>query len=144
MIIILRISFLYPSYQFPCFEDLKYCIHTLFTKPHYRNPLIDYCASTQQVAVGSAEGLVHMFDIKTSKCHPLHAHSAAITCLSLSPNGRALITYSEREGKVTIWQVSAGVSNVDSFIIVCWFLACWLCFLWKDFGKLCTIKNLTK
>lgn len=79
-----------------------------------RNPLIDYCASTQQVAVGSAEGLVHMFDIKSSKCHPLHAHSAPITALSLSPNGRALITYSEREGKLTIWQSSAGILSLMS------------------------------
>lgn len=79
-----------------------------------KNPLIDYCASTQQVAVGSNEGLVHIFDIRNSKCLPLHAHNGPTSVVSFSSNGRILVSFSEREGKVSIWQSSSGLLSLPS------------------------------
>ena len=79
-----------------------------------KNVLIDYCAATQQVVVGSAEGLVHVFDVKNTKCTPLHAHNAPTSAVSLATNGRTLVTFSENEGRVSIWQSSSGLLSLMS------------------------------
>jgi len=55
-----------------------------------------------------------VFDIRSSKCTPLHAHNAATSAVSLAANGRTLVTYSEREGKVSIWQSSSGLLSLMS------------------------------
>ena len=79
-----------------------------------RNVLIDYCSATQQVAVGSAEGLVHVFDVRSTKCTPLHAHNAPTSAVSFASNGRTLVTFSESEGRVSIWQSSSGLLSLMS------------------------------
>ena len=99
-----------------CIDTEQFKIRTLseLVPALTRNPLVDYCATTQQVAVGSNEGLVHVFDIRNAKCMPLHAHNAPTSVVSFSSNGRILVTFSEREGKVSIWQSSSGLLSLPS------------------------------
>jgi WD40 repeat protein len=64
--------------------------------------------SSQRLAVGTHEGAVIMYDLKTAiRLFVLEGHKKAITAVSFSPDGRRLVTLSMEESTVLVWKVGA-------------------------------------
>lgn len=73
---------------------------------------IDFNSGTQKLAVGTHEGAVVMFDLKSaSRLYVLEPHRRAVSAVSFSPDGRRLITVSLDEGDVTVWKVGSSISG---------------------------------
>ena len=70
--------------------------------------------ATQKLAVGTNEGAVVMYDLKTAiRLYVLEGHKKKITACSFSPDGRRLVTISLTESLVLVWKV--GTSFVSFF-----------------------------
>ncbi|WVQ75054.1 hypothetical protein IAR50_004663 [Cryptococcus sp. DSM 104548] len=73
---------------------------------------IDFHSGTQRLAVGTHEGAVIMYDLKTaSRLYVLEPHKAPISAVCFSPDGRRLLTVSIEEGLVTVWKVGSSISG---------------------------------
>lgn len=71
-------------------------------------PTVDFHMSTQRLAVGTHEGAVIMYDLKTAiRLFVLEGHKKPITALSFSPDGRRLVTLSMEESVALVWKVGA-------------------------------------
>ncbi|KXN83133.1 WD repeat-containing protein 7 [Leucoagaricus sp. SymC.cos] len=71
-------------------------------------PTVDFHMSSQRLAVGTHEGAVIMYDLKTAiRLFVLEGHKKAITALSFSPDGRRLVTLSMEESVALVWKVGA-------------------------------------
>jgi len=69
-------------------------------------PSIDFHMQTQHLAVGTSEGAVIMYDLKTaSRLYVLEGHKRRLTACSFSPDGRRLVTLSLDEGVAMVWKV---------------------------------------
>lgn len=70
--------------------------------------------SSQRLAVGTHEGAVIMYDLKTAiRLFVLEGHKKPITALSFSPDGRRLVTLSMEESVALVWKV--GTSFISFF-----------------------------
>lgn len=70
--------------------------------------------TSQRLAVGTHEGAVIMYDLKTAiRLFVLEGHKKPITALSFSPDGRRLLTLSLEENVVLVWKV--GTSFISFF-----------------------------
>lgn len=68
--------------------------------------------STQRLSVGTSEGAVIMYDLKTgTRLYVLEGHKKKITACSFSPDGRRLVTLSMEEGCVLVWKVGTSFSS---------------------------------
>ncbi|KAJ8081077.1 hypothetical protein PM082_017918 [Marasmius tenuissimus] len=75
-------------------------------------PNIDFHMSTQRLAVGSNEGAIVMYDLKTAtRLYVLEGHKKAIAACSFSPDGRRLVTLSLEESVVLVWKVGTSFSS---------------------------------
>ncbi|ORX37934.1 hypothetical protein BD324DRAFT_623874 [Kockovaella imperatae] len=73
---------------------------------------IDFHSATQRLAVGTHEGAVIMYDLKSaSRLYVLEAHQAPTSSVNFSSDGRRLLTVSLDEGNVTIWKVGSSLSG---------------------------------
>lgn len=73
---------------------------------------IDFHSGTQRLAVGTHEGAVIMYDLKTaSRLYVLEPHHVAVSSVNFSPDGRRLITVSLEEGNVSVWKVGSSLSG---------------------------------
>lgn len=73
---------------------------------------IDFHSRTQRLAVGTHEGAVIMYDLKTaSRLYVLEPHKAPASAVCFSPDGRRLVTVSIEEGSVTVWKVGSSLSG---------------------------------
>lgn len=73
---------------------------------------IDFHSRTQRLAVGTHEGAVIMYDLKTaSRLYVLEPHKASVSAVCFSPDGRRLVTVSIEEGSVTVWKVGSSLSG---------------------------------
>ncbi|WWC92997.1 uncharacterized protein L201_007961 [Kwoniella dendrophila CBS 6074] len=73
---------------------------------------IDFHSGTQRLAVGTHEGAVIMYDLKTaSRLYVIEPHKHPVSAVTLSPDGRRLITVSLEEGNVTVWKVGSSLSG---------------------------------
>ncbi|KAJ3575868.1 hypothetical protein NP233_g816 [Leucocoprinus birnbaumii] len=71
-------------------------------------PTVDFHMSTQRLAVGTNEGAVIMYDLKTAiRLFVLEGHKKPITAVSFSPDGRRLVTLSMEESVALVWKVGA-------------------------------------
>ncbi|KAF8606800.1 hypothetical protein BDV93DRAFT_326950 [Ceratobasidium sp. AG-I] len=71
-------------------------------------PSVDFHMGTQRLAVGTPEGAVVVYDLKTAtRLYVLEGHSRRLTVLSFSPDGRRLVTASLEESVVMVWKVGA-------------------------------------
>lgn len=71
-------------------------------------PTVDFHMSSQRLAVGTHEGAVIMYDLKTAiRLFVLEGHKKPITALSFSPDGRRLVTLSMEENAALVWKVGA-------------------------------------
>ncbi|KZW01603.1 hypothetical protein EXIGLDRAFT_717183 [Exidia glandulosa HHB12029] len=67
---------------------------------------------TQRLAVGTTEGAVVMFDLKTAtRLYVLEGYHTRLTALSFSPDGRRLAGVSLEESQVNIWKVGSSFSS---------------------------------
>ncbi|CAE6507831.1 unnamed protein product [Rhizoctonia solani] len=68
-------------------------------------PSVDFHTGTQKLAVGTPEGAVIVYDLKTAtRLYVLEGHSRRLTVLSFSPDGRRLATASLEESVVMVWK----------------------------------------
>ncbi|KIY66834.1 WD40 repeat-like protein [Cylindrobasidium torrendii FP15055 ss-10] len=75
-------------------------------------PSADFHGGTQRLAVGTGEGAVIMYDLKTAiRLYVLERHSKRLDACSFSPDGRRLVTLSLDESEVVVWKVGSSFSN---------------------------------
>ncbi|CAE6390945.1 unnamed protein product [Rhizoctonia solani] len=75
-------------------------------------PSVDFHTATQKLAVGTPEGAVIVYDLKTAtRLYVLEGHSRRLTVLSFSPDGRRLATASLEESVVMVWKVGASFTS---------------------------------
>lgn len=77
-----------------------------------RYPTVDFHMPTQRLAVGTDEGAIIMYDLKTAiRLYVLEGHKKKLAACSFSPDGRRLVTLSLEEGCVLIWKVGSSFSS---------------------------------
>ncbi|TKY90706.1 hypothetical protein EX895_000704 [Sporisorium graminicola] len=78
-------------------------------------PSVSFFGAGQRLAVGTNEGAVIMYDLKTAtRLYVLEGHRRRTDAASFSPDGRRLVTMSLEEGRVLVWKTSAGFSSFFS------------------------------
>ncbi|KZT28728.1 WD40 repeat-like protein [Neolentinus lepideus HHB14362 ss-1] len=76
-------------------------------------PTVDFHMATQRLAVGTSEGAVIMYDLKTAtRLYVLEGHKKRPVAISFSPDGRRLVTVSLEEGVVLVWKVGSSFSSL--------------------------------
>ncbi|KAH8086009.1 hypothetical protein BXZ70DRAFT_956829 [Cristinia sonorae] len=75
-------------------------------------PSVDFHMASQRLAVGTSEGSVVMYDLKTAtRLYVLEGHKKRTTACSFSPDGRRLVTVSLEEFAVLVWKVGSSFSS---------------------------------
>ncbi|KAJ7904510.1 hypothetical protein B0H14DRAFT_2663171 [Mycena olivaceomarginata] len=75
-------------------------------------PTVDFHMGTQRLAVGTSEGAIVMYDLKTAiRLYVLEGHKKRISACSFSPDGRRLVTMSLEESVVLVWKVGSSLSS---------------------------------
>ncbi|PFH54032.1 hypothetical protein AMATHDRAFT_815 [Amanita thiersii Skay4041] len=75
-------------------------------------PNVDFHGTTQRLAVGSNEGAIVMYDLKTAiRLYVLEGHKKRIAACSFSPDGRRLVTLSLDESVVLVWKVGSSFAS---------------------------------
>ncbi|KAJ7281956.1 hypothetical protein C8J57DRAFT_1298981 [Mycena rebaudengoi] len=75
-------------------------------------PTVDFHMTSQRLAVGTSEGAIVMYDLKTAiRLYVLEGHKKRITACTFSPDGRRLITLSLEESVVLVWKVGSSFSS---------------------------------
>ncbi|EAU86217.2 hypothetical protein CC1G_03428 [Coprinopsis cinerea okayama7 len=75
-------------------------------------PTVDFHMGSQKLAVGTSEGAVVMYDLKTAiRLYVLEGHRQPLTALNFSPDGRRLVTVSLTDQHVLVWKVGTGFSS---------------------------------
>ncbi|SAM68743.1 uncharacterized protein UBRO_00741 [Ustilago bromivora] len=78
-------------------------------------PSVSFFGGGQRLAVGTHEGAVIMYDLKTAtRLYVLEGHRRRADAASFSPDGRRLVTMSLEEGRVLVWKTSSGFSSFFS------------------------------
>lgn len=78
-------------------------------------PSVSFFGAGQRLAVGTHEGAVIMYDLKTAtRLYVLEGHRRRADAVSFSPDGRRLVTMSLDEGRVLVWKTTAGFSSLFS------------------------------
>lgn len=72
-------------------------------------PSIAFHSGTQRLAVGTHDGPVVLYDLKSAtRLYVLDGHSSPVTACSFSPDGRRFLSLCLDEGLVLLWRLSAG------------------------------------
>jgi len=88
----------------PAIEILSHVVRTF--------PTVDFHMPTQRLAVGTNEGAVIMYDLKTAtRLYVLEGHKKRLSAISFSPDGRRLVTASLEESVVMVWKVGSSFSS---------------------------------
>ena len=75
-------------------------------------PTVDFHQNTQRLAVGTSEGAIVMFDLKTAtRLYVLEGHKQRLAACSFSPDGRRLVTVSLDENVVLVWKVGSSFTS---------------------------------
>lgn len=75
-------------------------------------PNVDFHGGSQRLAVGSQEGAIIMYDLKTAtRLYVLEGHKKKLTSCSFSPDGRRLVTVSLDEGLLHVWKVGSSFAS---------------------------------
>ncbi|EJU02945.1 hypothetical protein DACRYDRAFT_115248 [Dacryopinax primogenitus] len=76
-------------------------------------PSVAFNAKVQRLAVGTIEGAVIMYDLKTAtRLYVLEAHRKRVSACSFSPDGRRLVSMSLEESVVMVWKVGTSFSSL--------------------------------
>ncbi|KAI0027931.1 hypothetical protein K488DRAFT_60036 [Vararia minispora EC-137] len=75
-------------------------------------PMIDFHTASQRLAVGTNEGAIVIYDMKTAtRLYVLEGHKSAVMACSFSPDGRRLVTTALEEGLVLVWKVGTSFTS---------------------------------
>jgi WD40 repeat protein len=75
-------------------------------------PTVDFHSGSQRLAVGTGEGALIMYDLKTAtRLYVLEGHRRRLSACSFSPDGRRLVTASVDEGTALVWKVGSSFSS---------------------------------
>lgn len=75
-------------------------------------PSIAFHANLQRLAVGTHEGALIMYDLKTAtRLYVIEGHRGQLSACDFSPDGRRLVTVSLAEGKALIWKVGSSLTS---------------------------------
>ncbi|KAJ7068988.1 hypothetical protein B0H15DRAFT_138368 [Mycena belliarum] len=75
-------------------------------------PSVDFHMASQRLSVGTSEGAIVMYDLKTAiRLYVLEGHNKRITACTFSPDGRRLVTLSLEESVVLVWKVGSSFSS---------------------------------
>jgi|ERR1700722_913319 len=67
---------------------------------------------TQRLAVGTSEGAIVMYDLRTAtRLYVLECHKMRTTACSFSPDGRRLVTVSLEESMALVWKVGSSFTS---------------------------------
>lgn len=78
----------------------------------YRYPSVDFHGPSQRLAIGTSEGAVVMYDLKTAtRLYVLEGHTKRTTACAFSPDGRRLVTLSLEEHLVLVWKVGSSFTS---------------------------------
>ncbi|KAL3860797.1 hypothetical protein ACJMK2_010864, partial [Sinanodonta woodiana] len=73
-----------------------------------RFSMVCCCNVTKRIWVGAKNGAMAFYEMKQhSKCQMIHAHSGPVIALSVSPDGKYLVSYSHADGKLKVWQTAS-------------------------------------
>lgn len=73
-------------------------------------PMIDFHKESQHLAVGTREGAVIMYDLRTAvRLYVLPSHNANVAAVSFAPDGRRLVSVSCDERQAAVWKVGTSV-----------------------------------
>ncbi|KAF8501955.1 WD40 repeat-like protein [Hysterangium stoloniferum] len=76
-------------------------------------PSVDFHMATQRLCVGTSEGAVIMYDLKTAtRLYVLEGHKKRLDACSFSPDGRRLVTVSLEESVVRVWKVGSSLTSL--------------------------------
>lgn len=103
---------LYMSFKCEFFNGEPISMRSKPPNHVYRFPTVDFHMNTQRLAVGTSEGAIIMFDLKTAtRLYVLENHRQRLAACSFSPDGRRLITVSLDENVVLVWKVGSSLSS---------------------------------
>jgi WD40 repeat protein len=75
-------------------------------------PTVDFHSGSQRLAVGTGEGAVIVYDLKTAtRLYVLESHRRHLAALSFAPDGRRLVTVSLEERIALVWKVGSSFSS---------------------------------
>ena len=78
----------------------------------HRFPTVDFHTESQRLAVGTSEGAVIMYDLKTAtRLYVLEGHRKRLAGISFSPDGRRLVTLCLEECVVLVWKVGSSFTS---------------------------------
>ncbi|RUS32643.1 hypothetical protein BC938DRAFT_474774 [Jimgerdemannia flammicorona] len=76
-------------------------------------PSIDFHGPSQKLAVGTLEGAVIVYDLRTAtRWVVLEGHTGPVTALSFSPDGRAVVSCSVQDSTVRMWRPNPGIFGI--------------------------------
>ncbi|UZJ53386.1 hypothetical protein CBS101457_002706 [Exobasidium rhododendri] len=79
-------------------------------------PTISFQKDLQRLAVGTFEGAIIMYDLKTStRLYVIEAHQRGLSGLSFSQDGRRLISISLHDAIVKVWKTGVGFTSFLNF-----------------------------
>lgn len=88
-------------------------LYRVFTYFFASFPSADFHMPTQRLCVGTSEGAVVMYDLKTAtRLYVLEGHRKRLDACSFSPDGRRLVTVSLEEGLVRVWKVGSSITSL--------------------------------
>lgn len=69
-------------------------------------PMVAFHSTTQRLAVGTHEGPIGIYDVRTSaKIEIFEGHTAAVKCLAFDVKGKWLCSYSAGDLTLKLWKV---------------------------------------
>lgn len=75
-------------------------------------PTVDFHMGSQRLAVGTSEGAIVMYDLKTAtRLYVLEGHKKGLAACSFSPDGRRLVSVSLEEDVVLVWKVGSSFTS---------------------------------
>ncbi|THH09831.1 hypothetical protein EW145_g1735 [Phellinidium pouzarii] len=75
-------------------------------------PTVDFHTVSQRLAVGTSEGAVIMYDLKTAtRLYVLEGHRKRLAGISFSPDGRRMVTLSIDESLALVWKVGSSFTS---------------------------------
>ncbi|XP_058957574.1 WD repeat-containing protein 7 [Pocillopora verrucosa] len=71
--------------------------------------MVSYSPQSRRLAVGAKNGQLALYDLRSSRCQMVSAHSSQVTALSFSPDDRVLASYSFGDSKICFWQTGSSL-----------------------------------
>ena len=114
---IMHLPMLFEIVVLPCLDPMDYRIRrnsigpatNLFRVLNRRFPMTSFHQGKQKFAIGSTQGQVIVFDIRSAtKWRILDGHTGAISAVGFDQTGKYLCSYSATDCTVRVWHITGG------------------------------------